>query len=48
MEKVQNVADILVDPDGSKEHHDHWEIPGLLELHRRGVANGLQNLHDAF
>jgi type IV secretion system protein VirD4 len=25
---VQNVADILVDPDGSKEHHDHWEKTG--------------------
>lgn len=25
---VQNVADILVDPDGSKERHDHWEKTG--------------------
>ena len=25
---VQNVADILVDPDGSKERKDHWEKTG--------------------
>jgi len=25
---VQNIADILVDPDGSKDHMDHWEKTG--------------------
>lgn len=25
---VQNIADILVDPDGSKDRMDHWEKTG--------------------